>query len=74
MDSLSLVFEKQGNYQEAEELISGALEAQKRKFKKDHLETLLCMSNLSTVLVSKGSFEDAEAVLIEYVSRRQRLF
>jgi tetratricopeptide (TPR) repeat protein len=62
-----------GNYQAAQEMGRGALEAREAILGAEHLDTLASVNNLGWVLRSQGKYEEAEAMLRRALQGKEKV-
>jgi serine/threonine protein kinase len=72
VNALGILSMKQGRYAEAESLLGGLLETERRSLGDDDPDLLDTMSNLATVFAGTGRREEAAALLREAAERELR--
>ncbi|ETS73709.1 hypothetical protein PFICI_14655 [Pestalotiopsis fici W106-1] len=72
VDLLAIVLEKQGKYEEAEQLHQQALNGREKALGKDHPDTLRSASNLALVFEEQGKHEEAEQMNRAVLDSREK--
>jgi eukaryotic-like serine/threonine-protein kinase len=69
MERLAMVDKVQGKYQEAEQILTGALAERKRSLGNDNPSTLRCAIDLSAIYIWRGKYGECERLLTPNIAR-----
>ena len=67
------VLDRQGKYDEAEKLHRHTLELSEKVLRKDHPQTITCMSSLAGVLSKQGKSDEAEKMHRQLVVSKEKM-
>ncbi|NEQ39182.1 MAG: tetratricopeptide repeat protein [Okeania sp. SIO3I5] len=73
LNSLAILYSKQGRYTEAEPLFLEALEMKKRLLGKEHPDVANSLNDLATLYYFQGRYTEAEPLFLEALEMKKRL-
>jgi eukaryotic-like serine/threonine-protein kinase len=73
VSTLALIYERQGEYAQAESLATDTLRIKRRVLGEEHPDTLITMSNLAAVYEDQGKYAQAEPLQLRVLETRRRV-
>ena len=73
MNNLAFAWDRQGRYDEAEQLYVKVLEVSRRVLGEEHPDTVGSMYNLACLYKDQGRYEQAEPLYVELLDIRRRV-
>jgi len=71
--SLALLYQAEGKYAEAGQLLSGVLSTQRRVLGEQHPDTLAAMNNVAELYRRQKEYAEAESIFVRLLAVRRRL-